>query len=420
MIAISAILAMFTYTVAWNLSGVAIDWILEKSNYSVMRNRNSLDRFASYVETKELSVEDHEGIEEWMHGYRNVFMEMLMVDDNAVIYDSQSPYGIRSGEQFMFRYPACAVREISFADETVDVYLHGYFDSVIYYNIEIAEVFASVLLFVAIFTVLLRKKMKYIVQLEKEVRIVETGGLEHPFTVEGNDELSALANGLNSMRISLKENIEQQENAVNNSYKMFVDMSHELRTPLTSLILYLDLLSKNEDNDEERHEFIVKAMNKSHELKNIADALFAKFMRMGVGRVPAQTHTARLMLEDRLSMLAGSLEELGYHCISRIAWPEMYLSMHEENVDAVMDAIHADILIRAADRDPIEIDVRSISIGTRLRIAYTTRMDAEEISSFSEVKSHLKEDNTLLDFASVGNQTIITLLIPAARQTSQI
>ena len=86
--------------------------------------------------------------------------------------------------------------------------------------------------------------MKYIRKLSKEIEILEGGNLEYKITVNGKDELAALAGGLECMRESFRNQSIQEAEIVRENQKIVTQMSHDLRTPLTSIMLYTELTEK--------------------------------------------------------------------------------------------------------------------------------------------------------------------------------
>lgn len=52
--------------------------------------------------------------------------------------------------------------------------------------------------------------VKYIVQLSEEIQAMEGGDLDHPITVQGSDELTTLASSLDSMRLTLRQQHEDE------------------------------------------------------------------------------------------------------------------------------------------------------------------------------------------------------------------
>ena len=53
----------------------------------------------------------------------------------------------------------------------------------------------------------IRSTMRYIRTLSEEIEILEGGNLDYVITVEGNDELSALARGLMICGVSFREQV---------------------------------------------------------------------------------------------------------------------------------------------------------------------------------------------------------------------
>ena len=69
--------------------------------------------------------------------------------------------------------------------------------------------------------------------------IAETRDLTHPIDVQGDDEISRLAQSFNTMLRALDESLSAQRQLV-------ADASHELRTPLTSMRTNIELLARDE------------------------------------------------------------------------------------------------------------------------------------------------------------------------------
>ena len=120
----------------------------------------------------------------------------------------------------------------------------GFFDYEIYAAANYIELGVSVLLFLFIFLYFLHRKIRYVHQLEEEVKILEVGGMDNQITEKGGDELSELAFGLEQMRLSLNENIREKEEIMEVNNRLVTGMAHDLRTPLTALLLYTELLSQ--------------------------------------------------------------------------------------------------------------------------------------------------------------------------------
>ncbi len=77
---------------------------------------------------------------------------------------------------------------------------------------------------------------------ETAERVARTQDLGERITVDGDDEIAALATSFNTMLASLDTSREQQQRLVQ-------DASHELRTPLTSMRTNVELLQRHDDID---------------------------------------------------------------------------------------------------------------------------------------------------------------------------
>lgn len=88
----------------------------------------------------------------------------------------------------------------------------------------------------------------------------------------GGDELACLARGLNSMRKSLSEQMNQKEQLVQANSRMITELSHEIRTPLTSLIIYTEILRSNKTADWRRAlHYIDKIADRAKRIQDLAD-----------------------------------------------------------------------------------------------------------------------------------------------------
>lgn len=60
-------------------------------------------------------------------------------------------------------------------------------------------------------------------------------------TLQGHNELTQLAQSLDSMRLAFKEQREQETALFQTHQQMITEMSHDLRTLLTTLQIYTDI-----------------------------------------------------------------------------------------------------------------------------------------------------------------------------------
>lgn len=261
-------------------------------------------------------------------------------------------------------------REIAFADGVASVSLYGYFDQWIYDVALFSEITLSTAVLCLVFVWLTRKKINYVLQLEEEIKVLETGGLDFPISIKGSDELSSLADSLNQMRIALSENIKTESAAVKSNYDLVVAISHDLRTPLTSLALYLDLIHAGKcKNPADLNAYIEKSRGKVSQIKQMTDQLFERFyLEKGSKRTLEEPEPVKTVFEDGLSNMANYFGENGFSVETSVVWPEKSASVSTDYIDRIFDNICSNVLKYADPDHPVVIDTGAHGGSFRIKI----------------------------------------------------
>lgn len=133
----------------------------------------------------------------------------------------------------------------------------------------------SILIFILVFLVLIRKKVAYLKVISDSVNSIANGKLGLTIKAEGKDELTQLAENINFMSKELENKFERERQVEVAKNELITNVSHDLRTPLTSIIGYLDLLrNKQYRNDLEMSEYLETTYAKSQRLNSLINELF--------------------------------------------------------------------------------------------------------------------------------------------------
>ncbi|MBO5544463.1 MAG: HAMP domain-containing histidine kinase [Oscillospiraceae bacterium] len=164
-----------------------------------------------------------------------------------------------------------------------------------------------------------------IIRLSQEAAEIGAGDLEGAITVEGVDELSALASDIDGMRDAIIERMGNEKRAWEANSELITAMSHDIRTPMTALIGYLGLLN-NQDalSEDERHVYLEAAYGKSLALKELTDELFKYFLVFGRSELEVQWEdfdTAMLLMQ-LLGEAEFDLRDSGMQVESTMDLPE--------------------------------------------------------------------------------------------------
>ena len=109
--------------------------------------------------------------------------------------------------------------------------------------------------------------------MEKDILRMSTGDLEHPINVQGNDEIGILGRELDHLRMTLHENIIQEQESRKANQDLITALSHDLRTPLTILRGYLEVMQLRR-NPEIHEEYLRRCLKKTGDIQELTDRMF--------------------------------------------------------------------------------------------------------------------------------------------------
>ena len=131
------------------------------------------------------------------------------------------------------------------------------------------------------FTILMVLTIAYIpkysdkfMEIRNKTAKMSEGAVDERIVITGDGELSKLARNINE--ISKGANIAIQNEMKNQRLKvdLISNVSHDIKTPLTSMITYVDLMKKEELNNEKALEYLTIIDQKTQRLKKLTDDLF--------------------------------------------------------------------------------------------------------------------------------------------------
>ncbi|MDD4494386.1 MAG: sensor histidine kinase [Eubacteriales bacterium] len=114
---------------------------------------------------------------------------------------------------------------------------------------------------------------KYIA-VKNGVKKIKNGIYSQKIEVKGNGEAAALAADINDISAGLGQEVERRLKSERLKTELIVNVSHDIKTPLTSVITYVDLLKKENIDNENAQKYIDVIAGKSDRLKMLIDDLF--------------------------------------------------------------------------------------------------------------------------------------------------
>lgn len=230
------------------------------------------------MSNNKISINDKTEIENWIHD--NKYVDIYIFQNNELVYSSNRYLSYYSDETLV-RIPNISDNfyDVSFYDADAKVYIECYFEYKYYYITLFLSLSTGLICFIVIMLTLIRKKISYIRTLENEIKILEGGDLNYNITIDGNDELSSLAESINEMRKSFIERLQNEDEAKSANSELITAISHDLRTPLTALLGYLDIIEyKKYKTTENLMQYIHNSREKAYQIKSLSDKLFEYFL----------------------------------------------------------------------------------------------------------------------------------------------
>lgn len=355
---VSLFISLIIYYFVYNTGSIVLGSIIYSKDYLEKANEKYLENFQKYIKEEQISSTDTKKIKNWVNKHKREYLTLVIIHNGQVVFDGlYENEPVDTLEAYEAYFGEENLKTIEFADGKADIYFSGSYDYLFY---TIWWIICSILFFLVLLILFLgfiRKKVTYIVTLEKEIKILETGGLEYEITVQGKDELASLANSLNQMRLYFIENMKNEEMAVQTNYNLVASMSHDLRTPLTSMILYLGLIKeKRYSSPKELEQYIEKSYEKAIRIQHMSNQLFERFLisenRESEIRI---TQKIQYIFEDTLSDMVSYLSSQGYEVESNISWPDAEINAIMDYIPRIIDNISSNILKYSHPSSPVQI-----------------------------------------------------------------
>lgn len=356
-------IAFVTAGASFLMLNISVDYLIsdyfESPDFVKAENTKRMEEFQKYVTDSHISTTDSGKLSEWVKKQRVVYIQIYK--GNVLSYDSSYP-DVSGGIYDEDNYDDWAhVYHIKFEDGAADVLIHGLYAYEYDNYALIGEILVFFGIFIGVVMLGIRRTIQYIQKLSKEIEILEGGDLDYQITISGNDELTALAVSLDSMRKSFRDQVEQEALLTRANRRIITGMSHDLRTPLTSLLIYAEVLQMHKYRDEDQMwEYIDKLSRKAHQIKQLSDHIFEYALVSSEEMVVLdEPQTLQMTFYDLLSEMASYLEQQGYRLVQELQWEPGKICTCSDYIMRIFDNITSNI-IKYADAD-YPVAVRSVS-----------------------------------------------------------
>lgn len=314
----------------------------------------------SYIDRCGLSSRDIDKLDDW--SVRNGSTMFIIYDRSRMLYSSY-PLVTPVYEGWINVTEAVPAEQwlpmysLTFSDkETTAMFYYNGVDAYYGKGCEIL-LLVSFALFPLLFFLSSRKIIRYILLLSGEIQAMEGGDLDHPITIQGDDELALLATSLDGLRLTLRQQQAEEAQAAAKVKSLITEMSHDLRTPLTTLLLYTEILRHHKyETEAQQDEYLAKIDGKARQIKQLSDNLFeyALVTRDTVVQLDAPARFSQIF-EEPLAEMVEMLQQRGFACALELGSEDVLLTVRAQYIRRILDNIGSNLIKYADPARPIEV-----------------------------------------------------------------
>lgn len=358
-------------------AGYIIDRILYPRESIYAREKEIAKEFERFLNDNSLTLDDRSSIERWMEGREYLIISTINggvsfseSDQGVIMYSSganaASTYELLQNEYRDYWYFGMINVRAAQTDFRTRPERFMKAVEVMYFPMYAARRTVSyicVMLGCAGFAVslmlLVRRKTRYMSELSRQLSVMEGGDLDVKMQIRGRDELTTLAENIESMRLSFIERLKHEEEMDRSSRRLLTDMSHDLRTPLTALIGYLDIIQQGRfENEVQRDKYLASARARAYQIKEMTDELFEYFLVYSDAEELPQTEKldASVLFSQMWEECAFSLE--GFEYVIDGCEPGNEVDVSVKHIRRIMDNIVSNLRKYASKTEPVKVCFR--------------------------------------------------------------
>lgn len=417
LLSVSAIISVIVF-LSLNYAGEkALDRYYYNFDYEDKMNEKYVGKFQQYISEHDITSRDADKINHWMR--KQKILSISIYKDGIQVFDSAYPnQELWEEEVAIADYEWEVYYSVTFADGEAILSIMGVYAYQLYNYAQIAELLISFALYLLLVLGGIRRKIEYIMLLKDEIEILEGGSLDYKITVKGKDELSALAEGLENMRLSIHGLIESEAQMAHHNQQIVTEMFHDLRTPITSMMLYTEILKKgNYKNEDQLTEYIEKIDKKARRMKQLIDHLFEYSLVAKEENIRLEEpETFEELFYDLFSEICSYLEQKGFHVIFQVKWMKGKAQVSTNYVMRVMDNITSNIVKYAELTSPVIIS--SVYEGSMAGFLFENKVLPEKDKTDSSgigmqsVQSMMEKMNGACIIEQEGQKFRVKILLP--------
>lgn len=310
-----------------------------------------------------------------------------MLDNLLIGYTIYDTDAIYDGDEYH--------TDIELKDGTVEMYVYSYAIAKLVVPYLVFSIILALSTFLIPTYLFIKRKVHYIEDLKNDVTFMSQGDLNHPISINSNDEIGKLSNQINNLRLILKDNFATEEANRKANYELVTALSHDLRTPLTSLMGYLDIIRlKKYKNEEQYNLYLNNSIDKVNQINELANKMFEYFLVFSKEQDTELTKLSLGVIYEYMIENIDVLDENGFIVNKSLQPANAFIRGNINLIKRIINNIFSNLLKYAEVSQPINIkmntDENNLKLEFKNQKKYTTNYIESNQIGLKSVQQMLK------------------------------
>ncbi len=239
---------------------------------------------------------------------------------------------------------------------------------------------------IIIFTLYIMKILSYSNEIIEGTNKIKNGDLHYKIPIKGNDNFTELAKNINNIGEGLENSIEKQLKDERLKSELITNVSHDLKTPLTSIINYIQIIKREQDNIYPEHirDYINILDSKSKRLKILIEDLFeASKTSSGNIELDMKNIDIKQLLRQSIGEISESIDKNNLTIKLSIPEEKIYIYADGKRMYRVLENLLTNISKYSMKNTRVYIDLyeedKNIILSMKNISSYELNFDPSEI-----------------------------------------
>lgn len=203
------------------------------------------------------------------------------------------------------------------------------------------------------------KRINYLKKIENHLKLIYEGNKTETLKKEEfSSEFHNMISYVNDISNGFENAVEQGVKSERLKTELITNVSHDIKTPLTSIINYVDLLKKENIENDKAKEYLEILDSKSQRLKRlIQDLVEASKASSGNIKLNLETLSISELINQSIGEFEDKFKEKGLDIVKSIPEEEIYIKADSRYMYRVIENLFENITKYALEKSRVYIDV---------------------------------------------------------------